>query len=417
MIRRVERAEVVVVGGGPAGSALAAELGLLGRDVLIVDRAAFPRDKPCGECLSPGGVRVLARLGLHEAVEGTCPVRLRGWSLVTTGGRSAWAAFPPAAPGWGIERGTLDAALLAEARRRGARVIEGVHVRRVTPGNEVEPAGAMATGPGGETIPIVASLLVGADGLRSVVAREIGAVRRRPRLRKVSLTWRVRGKGPARDRGHLLLGGHVTVGLAPVPGGGREHDRWNATLVVRSGHFGSELGGRGWELVAEALPTLTGPWEVGPRPCAGPWASGPFDWPVRRVRMGRVLLVGDAAGYYDPLTGQGMYRALRGGEMAARFIDAALPKGRGGSPDGGRATRIRRELLDAYPRAVRRAFAVGGGVQRLIEGVLSRPSLREPALGLLGRSPRASSLLAWTVGDLRAGIGPGSHGSADADSR
>ena len=400
MTPRVERAEVVVVGAGPAGSALAGELAARGRKVLLVDRRLFPRAKPCGECVSPGGVRALRRLGLSGAVEGTGPVPLDGWSLSTPSGARAWAAFPRSERGWGVDRGTFDAALLGEARRRGAKVLEGVHVRRVATGCASEIPRAWGVAAGGEEWCLTGSVLVGADGLRSVVAREIGALRRQPRLRKVSLTWRVRGTGPPDDRGHLLLGGEVTVGLAPVPSPGGERDRWNATLVVDAPRLGRELPQRGWDLLTRGLQLLTGAWASGPVACDGPWASGPFDWSTDRVRKDRVVLVGDAAGYYDPLTGQGIYRALRGAELAAGVIDGALVN-RGSPPRWPVAAGGLEECgLSTFAETVGGAFTAGERVQRMIEGVLSRPTLREPALSFLGWSPRASSFLAGIVGDV-----------------
>jgi flavin-dependent dehydrogenase len=402
-------AEVIVVGGGPAGAALSAELAGRGRSVLLADRATFPRPKACGECVNPGAVAALGRLGLLSGVYATSPVTLRGWELVTPGGRSAWAAFPGGARALGVDRRTFDAALLAEARRRGVRVIEGVRVRHVVAGSSDAAARASGDRHSGEKFVLEGDILVGADGLRSVVARGVGALRRRPRLRKSSLTWRIRGFGPTRDRGRLLLASGVTVGLAPVPGGPGRDDRWNATLVVEG--KGSEgLRGRGWALLRDRLGRLTHDWVDEPRPEAGPWGSGPFDWPTSAVVVGRTLLVGDAAGYYDPLTGQGIFRALRGAELAAEAIDRALKRPRESSPtEPRRVTRpVDRTPLDGYSRSLARAFLPGRRVQGAVEGIVSHPTLREPALAILARWPAGGRLLAGVTGDVpAAGAGVG----------
>src|SRR6185503_2280361 len=108
--------------------------------------------------------------------------------------------------------------------------------------------------------------------------------------------------------------------------------RWNATVVVDADREGRAVAGDPARFALERIAeTLGGSWRG--RRVDGPWASGPFDWPTRRTVADGVVLVGDAAGYYDPLTGQGIYRALRSAELAARAIDSALRGGRVSSAD------------------------------------------------------------------------------------
>jgi flavin-dependent dehydrogenase len=125
------------------------------------------------------------------------------------------------------------------------------------------------------------------------------------------------------------------------------------------------------------------------RIAAGPWSSGPFDWPARRMVADGVVLVGDAAGYYDPLTGQGIYRALRTAELAAEAIHRALEAGRVAGAD-----------LAAYESAVRRELRGPLGVQRGVEAVVSSRSLRPAAFAVLGRARRAMDALIGVTGDM-----------------
>jgi flavin-dependent dehydrogenase len=118
-------------------------------------------------------------------------------------------------------------------------------------------------------------------------------------------------------------------------------------------------------------------------------ATGPFDWPVRRAVADGALLVGDAAGYYDPFTGQGIFRALRGAELATATIDAALLRG-----DTSAAA------LLPYERRRKRAFGSGERLQRLIEAVVSRPRIFAPAAGWLRRSPTLANAMVRAAGDL-----------------
>ncbi len=227
--------------------------------------------------------------------------------------------------------------------------------------------------------------MVGADGLRSVVARSLDAYRRPPRIRKLSLTVRLQGEGPARDRGLLVLGNPRTVGLAPVRSGGR---LWNATVVTRSEAEGREVAEDPEGFALAALREAGIAWRRPPELVDGPWASGPFDWPIRRRVGPSTLLVGDAAGYFDPLTGQGIQRALRSAVLAATTIDRVLREG----GESGAA-------LDRYDRALRQELAPGRRVQRIVEAVVSRPRLRACLVGRLAASSTAADTLVRVTGD------------------
>lgn len=400
-------AEVVVVGAGPAGSAVAAELASRGRDVLLLDRASFPRAKACGECLNPGAAAALERLGLLAPVLETQVRSLKGWTLATRGGRRVFARFPAGLRALGVDRRSLDATLLGCAIARGVRFMGGCRVVEVDPGGARRRARVRGIAADGTPFTITGSILVGADGLRSAVARGTRAVRAPAEPRKASLTWRLAGRGPEPDRGRLYLGDGLTVGLAPVPNprlSANGPDLWNATVVVASARDRAALRKDGEAFLDRGMDVLGPGWIGGFELVDGPWASGPFSWPARGAVVGRTVLVGDAAGYYDPLTGQGMFRALRGAELAAHAIDEALTpslwkgddKGAGSTP---RARSFDGQALLRYDREHSRAFRPGRLMQRIIEGVVSRPNIREPVFALLERSPRAATALVRLIGD------------------
>ncbi len=374
--------DVVVVGGGPAGSLTALLVARAGYGVTVVDRARFPRPKACGECLNPGAVVTLGRHRLLETLDAHGPARLLGWHLLGPLGGSYRASFPDARTGRGIDRTVLDHQLLLAARDAGARVREGVRVTglRARPGAEAAEV-ELADGS-----VLRARVVIGADGLHSTVARTFGATGvRRPK--KASLSLHLEGVSLAPDRGTLLAGGPFTVGLAPLDLQGR---RWTLTVVAATSDAGLvPRGGEGLVgFAAGRCPALGRALAVA-RPVGAPLGSGPFVRPASVVARGGVLLVGDAAGYYDPLTGQGLFGALRSAELAAAAAVGMLD-----APPRARAfERAYRQTLTESLRPTRR-------LQRLIELARRRPRLFEAALKVLARQGALDELIA-VVGDLR----------------
>lgn len=368
--------DAVVVGAGPAGSATAARLAAAGHAVLLLDRASFPRRKPCGECVNPAGVAALDRLGALDSVLAAGPARLDGWRIVPGGEGGFHGRFPPGVHGLGIPRETLDALLVDHARAAGAVVRTGTHVTGVIRDDRGVSGVELA---GGETIP--ARVVVGADGLRSVVLRRLRLLRRGPRLRKVALTAHVRGIDALGGTGELRARGRGCVGIARVGEGIA-----NVTVVApgdaadgiggdREGYFDQAIRDYGFRDAVRVDAVL---------------ATGPFDWPVRRAVADGALLVGDAAGYYDPFTGQGIFRALRGAELAAEVLDAAL-----------RAGDVSARALAPYERARRRAFAPGERLQHVVEAFVARPPLLGWAARRLSRRPALGDAVICATGDVR----------------
>jgi flavin-dependent dehydrogenase len=285
----------------------------------------------------------------------------------------------------------LDTVLMEAARVSGAQVRESVHVVGVElSGRGGRPPRMTLKGADGAQGMLEARVVVGADGMGSRVSRSLGWARHVRRPVKASFSFRLEGQRSSWDRGVLFLGGQRTLGLAPVSADGRQ---WNATLVLAGDLLKRErdrgrLASAPDELLWETLETTGVAWTAAPAIVDGPWKSGSFHRPTRRVAGGGVLLVGDAAGYYDPLTGQGMSGAIRGARIAAASILRELA----GSDS--------RWDFRSYSRALHRLVAPSRRIQKLIEAVLVRPGLRTTMIRGLGALPGAADALIRVTGDI-----------------
>ncbi len=375
------------MGAGPAGSATALLLARAGARVLLLDRARFPRDKPCSEYLSPETTCVLERLGggVVEAVAAAAHARLTGMKVVAPSGAAMIGRFG-ARFSFALPRTTFDTILRHAAEAAGAVVREGVKVENLVYDRGGGAVGGVIAG-GGETYR--ARVVVGADGLRSVVARRFGSMRTSP-PRRVAFTAHVAGVADVTDLGEMHIGRTGYVGLGPIGDGVT-----TVALVLPVRTLKSRP--RFFEAL-ERFPGLAGRFDPR-RVVRGLLATGPFaQWSRRPVAPGGgggALLVGDAADFFDPFTGQGIYSALRGAELAAAAVVDTLTTG---------------VSLRAYARARRAAFAGKWLLERLIALGVGWPALAERVVGRLARRPDLADLLVRATGNCvpaRAVLAPG----------
>jgi geranylgeranyl reductase family protein len=376
-------AEVLVVGGGPAGSATAALLARRGHDVLLLERAKFPREKPCAEYLSPGVVDVLERLGALDELLALQPARPLGMRVGTQRASflvSYEAGSDGGRAGLGVPRPIFDQVLLDHARGCGARVQERSRVRgaMLESGRVV---GVRVRDSAGET-ELRARFVVVADGLHSSVARSLGLDLPTRWPRRLGLVARYEGVSAINHFGEMHVGRGLYCGLAPVGDGIVNVGLVGALGVKRAG----EPIERYFERRLAELPGVVAVLRDARR-ITTIRGVGPLARRVRRVAGPGYLLVGDAAGFLDPFTGEGVHRALRGAELAADAVEQALQ-----SSDA---------IPEGYEAARRAAFAEKERVCLLIQGFLSSPRMFEYVVRRLNERPRVARPLSGVLGDYQ----------------
>jgi menaquinone-9 beta-reductase len=310
--------DVTVVGGGPAGAVAALVLARRGHRVRLLERARFPRPKLCGDTLNPGAV---AALGQHldlAALRGVA-LPLSGMRLSGPRGTPVEGRYPAGVTGLSITRDRLDAWLIAAAEAAGVAVEDGVVVRGAHHDAGQVRGVVAATARGEHRHPC--RLVIGADGRGSRLARATGGVRTPRWPRRWALgVYAVGVHEMAIDLGEMHIRGGRYLGLAPVPGG-----LTNVCLVVNREEAAASVTAP-WDAIRGAL--AGDGWLVArladARPIARPTILGPMAVDVERPGVAGLLLAGDAAGFIDPMTGDGLRLAIVGGLLAAEVADEML---------------------------------------------------------------------------------------------
>lgn len=327
-------ADVIVVGAGPGGSAAAYHCAAAGLQVLLLDKATFPRDKVCGDGLTPRAVAELVRMGVPLREEDGW---IRNTGLrVLGGGHVIEMPWPELSsyPSYGLARAraSLDHLLLEHARTAGAKVLEGTTVTGPLlderTGRVVGvQARATAEGSRGETVTYRAPVVVAADGVSARLATGMGLAKRQDRPMGVAV--RTYFRTPRHDdpmmESHLELWDGRPGESNLMPGYGWIFSLGDGTANVGLGSVSSTAAATKVDykdLFARWMANAPAEWELTPEHQVGPVRGAALPMGFNRGPLyGRgLMLVGDAAGMISPFNGEGIAYALQAGRVAADAI-------------------------------------------------------------------------------------------------
>ena len=337
--------DVVIVGAGPAGSIAGIVLARAGAAVRLVDRAVFPRDKLCGDTVNPGTLERLRRLGVDGGLDARA-LRVDGMLVTGERGDVIDGRYPRGQAGRAIVRRDFDWMVLQQAIAAGCEYEAAIAVRRATVDESrgsPRVTGVVAGGDGHEDV-LPARVVVAADGRHSTMAFGLGLARHPARPRR----WAVGGyfenvSRPAINAepaehvnqdavraqrctscfGEMHVRRNCYIGVAPVPGG-----LTNVCLVRPSGAGDTALADPAGLLTRTlAADSQLRDRFADARLVAPPVVLGPLAVESPRTPIDGLLFAGDAAGFIDPMTGDGLRFAVQGGELAAAAALQALEHG------------------------------------------------------------------------------------------
>jgi menaquinone-9 beta-reductase len=370
----MEHFDVAIVGAGPAGSSAAIALARKGYSVALLDKEQFPREKLCGDFLNPINWPLLRELEVERAVLARTHEKVTIFRFTSFSGEETEVPLPNIEDetlfGLGVRRFDLDDVLLQKSEREGGTLFQKCKLRALK--RETE-SWRLRFDHAGTIEELQATVLIGADGRNSWVGHHLGmAGSAAMQGRAIGFQLRLKSLNPVAGKVeiHLFPGGYAgVVGL-----GG---NTLNLCVAVDRARFQPY---RSLDRLLESCLSLNSHLEAILRRSQLVGAARsvyPVYFSSRRSYGHRVLLVGDAARVNEPVTGEGIYFALKSGELAARTIDQAFRKG-----DFSAAQ------LCLYERECRSVFRTRRAINTLIRWLVYRPALLSPVIRLSHKRTR-----------------------------
>jgi len=367
-----DEADVIVVGAGPSGSATAFYLAQSGLDVLLLEKSRFPREKVCGDGLTPRAVKALVGMGISVSEQDGW-VRNKGLRVIGAGKRME-LPWPELAsyPGYGLVRTRLDLdeTLARRAKQAGARLLEGVTVTGpVLDERTGRITGVTTRSDAGDERTYAARIVVAADGNSSRLSVAMGLRKRDDRPLGVAV--RTYYQTPRHDDDYLESWLDLWDGDRLLPGYGWIFGMGDGTSNVGLGllNTSAAFGNTDYHaLLRQWLKGMPAEWgfteENRTQPVRG--AALPMGFNRTPHYFKGLLLVGDAGGMVNPFNGEGIAYAMESGEILARTIAQALARARRAETE---------RVLAGYPHALSEAYGGYYALGRVFVKAIGRPGL------------------------------------------
>jgi geranylgeranyl reductase family protein len=379
--------DVIIIGGGPAGSSTALFLARSGYRVLLLDQATFPRDKVCGEFISPAADAILAELGVLSAIEATSPLRLSGVAISSYEKTELAIEYPPhpdmksPMTSLSLPRLVFDELMIEKVKEAGVDVKEAHKVTDfiIEDGNVI---GVCGRDESRASFEFRSPIVVDAGGRNGISLRRFGLIKKKRGAGKVALAahWTVPNLKQDFCTMHISPPGYT--GIAPTG-----ENQANVVLVVAKKCLqGQDLQEFYVETVLKnpLRQKLLDKGEVAEKVRS----VDSLAFSVRPPNVGGLLLVGDAAGFIDPFTGEGIYLSLRSAQIASGVIDAAFKK-----------KDFSRDSLSAYEELRNKEFNKKFLLSKILQWLIYNRPLCNRIIRTLAKNPDQAATLVGVIGD------------------
>lgn len=383
----MENYDVIVIGAGPAGTSSALFLEKLGYSVVVLDQAKFPRDKVCGEFISPAADEILDELGVLESIESTSPCRLKGVAISAYEKYETCIDYPPMPGGaqrmtsLSLKRLVFDQMMLDRVRQNGIDVREQHKVTDFV-FDDGAIVGVKGLDENKTPFTLKSKVVVDAGGRNSISLRRLNLIKPKNGSGKIALAAHWQGDNLPQDYCHMHVSKPGYTGMTAV-----EKDVVNIVLVVDH----KELKGKDLHefYISTVLKNRRRREILGDAQVMEHVRSvDSLAYSAKEIPCGGLLMVGDAMGFIDPFTGEGIYLSLRSAQLASEVIREAFAE-----------KRFSLNHLSVYEKRRHAEFKKKFVLSRILQKLIYNPPLCKLVTKMLGENPQLAETLVGVIGD------------------